>query len=327
MINGRLSGINEIDDGLAVLVANNAKNLNLLGVTAIFGNNTVDYTYQAAAHLNELLPTYKKFQLIKGAALPLHETHAHHWWKTQPENHTPSNSCLNAATHFMAEKIKASSLKIMLLGLGPATDIACLIEHYPQLHSKIAKIVLLMGRYPHQVLNVANRQGLIDFNYAQDENAALMILKQHAIPLVLIPFKVSSSIFIRSKDIARPKNTNNLSQFLYEITQAWMQQWQKQFGQQGFYPWDLHVINYAINNKAYDCEPMGYKIVPCNRLNNNCIGHEKMYSGSLLAQEKSQLLLSPQYANSNKILVCTQLHKQQQSIFVNRILALYSFYT
>lgn len=315
---GWLPGANEVDDGFAVLMGLDAKNLRTLGITLVYGNNYVDNEIFAANRLLNFLPSQKRVPIKKGASLPL-EVEQSYWIDSKDHKLINSTACVNDAVKFMADMLNKNN-HVTLVGLGPLTDIACLIKTYPHLQTKINNIIALMGRYPDQSLRFGDKV-MIDFNYALDPLAAKIVLEQKSIPVTIIPFQLSSSVFISRDELPTSAKKNSLGEYLTIATQNWMQLWNQVFGQNGFHPWDAHVIYYLTNPNEYQCEKMGYKVLACDIQDSNCIDHKKIDPQSLLSKETSQLLLSPNYQDSKQILVCTSLIKGAKERFVKTVMS------
>ena len=219
--------------------------------------------------------------------------------------------------------MKESLLKhsgVTLLATGPLTDVACLIESYPEVldGDKITEVVALMGRAEGASLklSVADDVKVTDFNFLRDKEAAKIVLGQDKVPVRLLTFPVSSSLYIPFDFIPYPPVTDDeLPKFLSEKTKAWVDYFDKNVGLEvkGFYPWDTHVVNYLIEPKSYTCKKSGYKIQDCSDTNSKCQDHN----------DKTQLWFSDEYKDGPVHTFCTDFAEDAKARLMGHVLKRY----
>lgn len=301
LINGWRGNPNDIDDGFAIALAIASKDINLTGIIATFGNNYAEPAASVASHVaNTLMGT--GIPVIMGAEVKL----------TDPPLDTylgnkPTEFCENAATKFLKAQIKEHG-KINIIGIGPLTDIGCLINNDPTVADKgIASIVTIMGREPNEAFQIGGVVGLSDFNYVEDERAVKIILEESSIPTTFMTFKLTASTFIKQAELDNIETKNGgLKNFLQKASKPFVAFWNKIFKEDGFHPWDQNAVYYNIDSDVYDCKLGGYQITECigEKDNYPCAGHSATQK-SALDKEASQLWLSKDYTNTRQITYCS----------------------
>ena len=139
----------DVDDGFALLQAFHSPELDVRGVSVVFGNAPL-------AHAGPIgRDRVKRFgprglRAYRGAATA-----------SQLGLETPASRALAAA-------LKRSSLVVLVL--GPATNVATVLKNHPELASRIVRIVAVAGRRPGQrfTTGTVNHAGHRDFNFEQD---------------------------------------------------------------------------------------------------------------------------------------------------------------
>lgn len=120
----------DVDDGLALYTALKSPEIELLGVSSIFGNAELDTTDRIAR------------EFLKRAGSPL--TVARGAASAKPEINS------NEAVEAMARTLKTR--RVTLLLLGPATNAAALIKKYPAILPNIKQVIAVAGRRPRSNL-------------------------------------------------------------------------------------------------------------------------------------------------------------------------------
>ena len=189
------------DDATALLMANAAPNLEILGVSTVAGNLNADITaYNALAVADYLgmdvpvtrgaYPLMKKYEpldvSVMGASglgravLPKP--------KKQLDRRT--------STELLRDLIEENASNIDILALGPLTNLALLLLQYPGCRSKIHSIVLMGG-----AVEGGNSTPRTEFNIYTDAEAAKIVF--HAgIPTTMIGIDVCGKTFVTAEDMA-----------------------------------------------------------------------------------------------------------------------------
>ena len=186
------------DDALALLLAGASEELDLLGVTVVAGNQTIDKTLYNA--LRVLTVAGLRPPVAAGADTSLSGpiTPSELMGKTgldgavlpepgfEPEDMT--------AVELLAKLLRESELPVTLVPIGPLTNIAVLLTGWPSLRSKIERIVLMGGG------TFGNITPAAEFNILTDPVAGDVVFRS-GIPIVMLGLDVTYKALIFDKEV------------------------------------------------------------------------------------------------------------------------------
>lgn len=140
-----------VDDTMAIFFALNSPELEIVGLTSVFGNTDSDVAAQNALRLIEWGGA-PNIPVAQGAAIPLvipprsHGKMVHHADGMGGANlPLPRGKLLaQSAAEFIVEKVRAVPGEITLMPIGPLTNIALALRIEPRL-PLLAKRVVIMG--------------------------------------------------------------------------------------------------------------------------------------------------------------------------------------
>jgi inosine-uridine nucleoside N-ribohydrolase len=190
------------DDGLALILALKSPELNILDVTTVAGNDTVQRATSDA--LRELeIGSRTDIPVYRGANRPLvHEksqwaTTVHgKWWSdeappTSPGGFAKKQAEQEPAVDFMIRTVNAKPGGISIVALGPLTNVATAIRQDPQFAHNVKMIAIMGGA----IASLGEGGGgnvtpNAEFNIWVDPEAAWVVLHS-GIPLVLTSLNVT----------------------------------------------------------------------------------------------------------------------------------------
>lgn len=191
-----------LDDILAILHALNDPNLQLIGISIVAGNTTVDNGVRNALNILELTGR-GKIPVARGASAPLKEklltgglVHGKNGFgeiELPPPEIKPTTQ---EAFEFLYNNIRKRPGEVTLIATGPLTNIALLIQKHPDVISLMKKLVVMGGAVdvPGNVTRFA------EYNFFADPLAANKCL-QIATPKILVPLDVTTSFVFTPKDL------------------------------------------------------------------------------------------------------------------------------
>ncbi len=163
-----------IDDALAIVFAAHHPELELLGLTCVFGNVPVSLATDNALRLVELLG--QDIPVCRGAAKPLSmQPHPHPDFVHgkngfgEIDSPSPTRTALDvSAAQFIVEQVRAAPGEVWLAPIGPLTNIALALEMAPDIAEKAAGVVLMGGA----ALEPGNVSPVAEANIWNDPHAA-----------------------------------------------------------------------------------------------------------------------------------------------------------
>lgn len=219
------------DDCLAIALLARGAGDRIAGISVVAGNASLEVvertTRELAARLSAEL----------GRTLPVH-----------------------AGTDGLTAALEEGPLTVV--GLGPLTNLAAVLDARPELRSRVKLIVAVMGRRPGHIFHPAEGAGggmllghgpvFRDFNFEMDVTAATRIVAL-GLPLTLVPYDAARPIEISAADLDRLAAAGGAAAWVAERSRAWLSYWRTDIGRQGFSPFDALAAAYVIEPRQFGC--------------------------------------------------------------------------
>jgi len=197
------------DDAIALVLALASPELELKAVTSSAGNQTPDKTLCNVLRMLTLLKR-SDIPVAGGAIKPLmrdliiaDNVHGESGLDgpALPEPDFAPQDC--TAVDLMANVLRESAEPVTLVSTGPQTNVALLLNSHPELHAKIARIVIMGG-----AMGLGNWTPAAEFNIFVDPEAAEIVF-QSGIPVVMAGLDVTHQAQIMAEDIERFRRIGN----------------------------------------------------------------------------------------------------------------------
>jgi inosine-uridine nucleoside N-ribohydrolase len=194
-----------VDDALALVYALNCPALELLGVTTVHGNVSVDRSTRNALGLLELARPEADIPVARGAAEPLNglaRREADFVHGTEGLGDTAVLVPRRApdprpAWQFMRDQVAARPGEITLCAIGPMTNLALALEHAPEIAGQVAGVVVMGGA----VTVPGNITPQAEYNVWADPAAAAAVLAAPW-PVTLVGLDVTTQVMCTLEDFA-----------------------------------------------------------------------------------------------------------------------------
>ena len=189
------------DDSFALMLALHSPELEILGVTTVAGNFSVEQATADALRVLEIAGR-SDIKVYRGANMPLvHEkseyatTRHGEWWSDAPPPPPPggfarSKAQAMGAVQFLIDTVNARPGQVTLMAIGPLTNVAMALRLEPGLAGKVKQIYIMGGAVAALPDGAGNMTPNAEFNFWVDPEAARIVLRS-GIPTVLSPLNVS----------------------------------------------------------------------------------------------------------------------------------------
>lgn len=197
------------DDAIAMVLALASPELDVKAITASAGNQTPDKTLRNVLRMLTLLGR-QDIPVAGGARKPLmreliiaDNVHGESGLDgpALPEPDFTPQAC--TAVELMAKTLRESPQPVTIVATGTQTNVALLLNSHPELHDKIARIVMMGG-----AMVLGNWQPAAEFNIYVDPEAAEIVF-QSGIPVVMAGLDVTHRAQIHGLDIERFRQVGN----------------------------------------------------------------------------------------------------------------------
>lgn len=237
-----------IDDAVALAIALFSDELDVRLITTVAGNVSLkNVTYNT---LRLLKYFEKSVPVAAGAAKPLLEpfvdasnvhgkTGLEGFEFDEPDEHLLLKE---TAVEAMRRVLNQSTEKITLVPIGPLTNIAMLLELYPESKDQIEEIVLMGG-----AIGRGNKGVYSEFNIATDPEAAKIVFDS-GIPIVMAPMDLGFKAIIQPEDSAKFENLNKTGKMLHALFQTH----RKRGMTSGLKMYDSCAVAYLLEPSIFD---------------------------------------------------------------------------
>jgi inosine-uridine nucleoside N-ribohydrolase len=232
------------DDAIAMLLALASPELELIGVTTVAGNQTLDKTTRNALVTLEV-GGRGDIPVAAGAEAPLRRelrTAAHVHGETGldgPELSEPS--ARPVATHaadFLAEHIEHGTV---LVPMAPLTNLALLLERHPEIHERIDRIVWMGG-----AIGEGNVTPAAEFNAFVDPEAAALVFAS-GIPITMIGLDVTHKALFTRAHAEQLREAGRAGRFVAELSDFFQRFHESSYGFEGSPIHDAMAVAHVID--------------------------------------------------------------------------------
>ena len=227
-----------IDDAMAIFYAALHPDIDIVGMTSVFGNVTTEIAARNAIVLGERAK--QSIPVAMGAGAPLvmpangvsDYVHGVEGFGTMPVQATTAQPLDEPAHEFICRMINENPGEITLCPIGPLTNIAMALEHDPSIAGK-TKAVFIMGGG----LDKGNVTEHAEANIWNDPHAADRVFAADW-PITMVGLDVTTKVQCVPADFERiAASTPVIGGFLNEAVQFYMDFYASHYGKRGC---DMH---------------------------------------------------------------------------------------
>ena len=248
------------DDAVAIMLAALNPNIDLLGITVVAGNQTLEKTFNNAlkvcSHLGIDTPVYKgmggpmiRKQIIADdihGETGLDGPHFDELTKTVEDQH---------AVDYIIETLMNSNEKITLVPTGPLSNIGMAIRREPKILEKVEKIVLMGGAY-----QLGNVTPAAEFNILADPEAAHVVFSS-GVPVVMMGLDLTRQALATKEVVEKIGTLNNKASKLFvDLMEFFAKTQHDVFGWDAPPVHDPTTVAYLIDPTCIETKPMYCKI-------------------------------------------------------------------
>jgi pyrimidine-specific ribonucleoside hydrolase len=266
------------DDAIAIMLAVADPSIDLIAVTTVAGNVTLEHTTRNALRVLDLIGR-DDIPVAEGRDRPLVRD-----LSTAAVMHgesglagplpvTPSRGPSDLTAIDMIEQVlSAADEPITLVATGPLTNMADVVERLPHLHHMIRELVIMGG-----AVDLGNWTPAAEFNIWVDPHAADIVFRaacvpggeRTGIPLTMIGLEVTHRAWLTDEHADHLRDTGDVGAFVAELLDHFVGFHQERFGWEGAPIHDAVTIAHLIDPTLVSALPMNVQIETESAL---CIG-------------------------------------------------------
>lgn len=230
----------DVDDGLALfLMLNNPDIFDIVGITTIYGNTPVETGYK----------------LIKKYLDLANKTEIPHFLGARSKY---ALGTLTDASKFLIDKIQEYENELVLLTLGPLTNIATVFQLFPHLLEKVKKIIFMGGTvepcsaFSPPFIFDDGLSEMVESNFQNDPMAAKFLIETKTkVPRIGMGLDICCQAVFKEEHLKRIHSIQSpLTNFIVEHTRSWLNVWQFNKSN-GFYPFDTFPPIYLMKPELF----------------------------------------------------------------------------
>ncbi|HWU39783.1 MAG TPA: nucleoside hydrolase [Candidatus Acidoferrum sp.] len=251
-----------VDDALAIMLAVRSPELEVLGITTVNGNVSVERCTANTLLVLEILGA-SHIPVASGAAKPLvgpHlgavEVHGGDGLGNMTARYpAASGQALPGAIEFLLGMIRRHPGELTLIASGPLTNLALAIQKDRDAMQSLRGITIMGG-----AIRVPGNVGpATEYNFAVDPEAAAIVLGA-GMPVRLVPLDVTEQVVLSRQTTDKAKGFGKLQMFIYEMTAATMAFHRNHEGFDGMFLHDPLAVGVVLDPSIVRERPMALAI-------------------------------------------------------------------
>ncbi|MCC2612048.1 nucleoside hydrolase [Neorhizobium sp. Rsf11] len=246
-----------IDDATALLFLNACRNIELLGITTVFGNGNIDTVTRNARYLKRRFSIAAPIARGADRALglsasppPIH-VHGINGLGDVPidENDLPPLDP-RPAHRFIIDQVHAFPHEVTLLAVGRLTNLALALSEDPTIAKRVKEVVIMGGAFGLAGPN-GNVTPVAEANIIGDPHAADLVFAA-SWPVTAVGLDVTRQVIMRPADIEiLARDGGDAGRFIAEISRHYMT-YHRRFGLDGFYVHDSTAMAFVLDRSLFE---------------------------------------------------------------------------
>ncbi len=246
-----------IDDAMAILFAEANPSVELLAITTVYGNATIDNSTRNALFLKQKFNL--KADIVKGAHKPIVRppvgpTVAVHGDSGFGDLEIPAqNTDLvdpRPAYQYIIDTVRANPGEITVVAIGPLTNLALALDADPEIVDLVKEIVIMGGAFGGRG-HCGNVTPYAEANIHDDPHAADKVFCA-SWPVVIIGLDVTHQSFF-SADYLRSLRDDGgeTGQFIWDVSEFYLRFYSEKLNLEGCFVHDPSAIAYVIDPELF----------------------------------------------------------------------------
>lgn len=281
------------DDGFALILALHSPEMKILGITTVAGNDSRERATADALRVLEIarrtdIPVYN------GANMPLvHEksefaTKVHgRWWSDDPPPEPPGGFArkqaeAGSAADFIVQTVKENPGEVVILAIGPLTNVAIALRQEPGLAAMVKQIVIMGGAIATLPDGGGNVTPNAEFNFWVDPEAAKVVLRS-GVPIILSPLNASRQAVFTLESYEKLVSVETP---LTRLIRERMEPYRDRFARYRMYMYDQLAVAWLIDPTLFTTKELYVDVDIHHDINYGVsVGGERLWPGAEGAQK------------------------------------------
>jgi inosine-uridine nucleoside N-ribohydrolase len=153
--------------------------------------------------------------------------------------------------------------RLVVLALGPLTNLAHTLQHEPALAARVIRVVAVMGHRPghrfhpgearsHGAMLFGHGPVFSDLNAEFDTDAVQRVLAS-GVALDLVPYSAARQVPVNGDDLEAIAALGADGAWVAQRSRTWLDRWRDSIGIDGFYPFDALAAAHVLGRGTFEC--------------------------------------------------------------------------
>ncbi|HTJ94371.1 MAG TPA: nucleoside hydrolase [Pararobbsia sp.] len=248
-----------VDDAMALLFQVRHPDIELLGVTTVFGNATIEMTTRNALYLTGKFAPH--VPVARGAAAPLVREAPGplpfiHGNNGVGDIDLPADEALGGtldprpAHRFIVDTVRAHPGEVTLIAVGPMTNLALALAEAPEIAGLVKQVVIMGGAFGYHGI-LGNVSPAAEANIFNDPHAADQIFNA-AWPLTIVGLDVTERTIMTAEYLSALRDAaGDDGQFLWDVSRVYHGFHLKSEGLDGIFVHDSSAVAFVVRPDLY----------------------------------------------------------------------------
>jgi inosine-uridine nucleoside N-ribohydrolase len=245
------------DDAMALMLACKSPELDVLAVTTVCGNSTIENTTRNARYILDFIGQ-GDIPVYSGAAKPLTRDliQAVVHGASGLEGIDPQNEprLTDNAVDQILRLVKENPRELTIVALGPLTNVALAIQKDPGVMRLVKQIVAMGGA----IETAGNKNRVAEFNIFVDPEAADIVMR-FPVPKILVPLDTCNHVQMRLTDFKKVTDTD-LQSLLVKMMRLYIANLSKDAGVAAALMYDPLTVFYLLQPESCKTKPYNIQI-------------------------------------------------------------------
>ncbi|NUU63147.1 nucleoside hydrolase [Paenibacillus agri] len=239
-----------VDDALAIMLAVKSGALDILGITTVNGNVSLDQATENTCKILQFLGVQNEIPVYRGADKPLaREVHFEHRVHGRDgiggalsDMVVSKRAEEESAADFIIRQVMSQPGEVTLIMTAPLTNLAEVLQKCPELVQHTAEVIIMGG----VVRGSGNITPTAEYNIYVDPEAAKLVMGAGFPHLTLVGLDVTRKALLSQEDIAKLTNPE-IAAYVEQSTADYRQRYYERNGVEACALHDPLAVGVAIN--------------------------------------------------------------------------------
>jgi len=256
-----------IDDAMAILFAEAHPEIELMGITTVYGNATIDNGTQNALYLkqkfgmNALVAKGTDKPLVRdpvGATVVVHGEAG--FGDVKAPSALDVSEIEKPAYQFIIDSVRAEPGEITLVAVGPLTNLALALEAAPDIVELVKEVVIMGGAFGEND-HRGNVTPFAEANIYDDPHAADKVFTA-SWPVTVIGLDVTEESFFTAQYLDDLRDdAGEVGQFIWNVSRYYLKFYSEKVGMEGCHVHDPSAIAYVIQPSLFEWRSGAVRVV------------------------------------------------------------------